>query len=76
MAHTSIKLYRRESDGQLAYQSTFKDSYCKCSVVFQEVQSEPVNDNSFFYRVDLLNESDSIIASKIVEADETFRLPV
>ncbi|MBM7034797.1 hypothetical protein [Vibrio ulleungensis] len=70
MAYSSLVLYRRDMDGLMAIQDTWRDSYMKCSMLFGEVKSQWLSDSSSEYRLDLVDNNQQVVSSKILKVSD------
>jgi hypothetical protein len=74
MAYSSLVLYRRDSDGMMAIQDTWRDSYTKCAMLFGEVKSQWLKDSSSEYRLDLVDNNEQVVSSKILKTSQDMRI--
>ncbi|WP_123766745.1 hypothetical protein [Vibrio maerlii] len=70
-----MKLYKKNDLGALEYEAGLKDTYYKCSTVFNEAKSDSSAVDNVCYRIDLLSTQKGIIACKVIVAGEKFTLP-
>ncbi|ORT51184.1 hypothetical protein ST37_07525 [Vibrio sp. qd031] len=58
----------------MAIQDTWRDSYMKCSMLFGEVKSQWLSDSSSEYRLDLVDNNQQVVSSKILKVPDDLRI--
>lgn len=74
MAYSSLVLYKKDNNGDIEIQDTWRDSYMKCAMLFSEVKAEWLSEADSWYRLDLVDSNEQIVSSKILKAEDDLRL--
>lgn len=74
MSHSSLVLYKKETGGTFTFQDSIRDSVMKCETLFREANAEWDWENDSWYRLDLVNQADQVISSKLLKATGDSRL--